>query len=110
MKSESILHELENEFLEIKQQIIQKINPEKIILFGSLAKKQVFLTSDIDLIIIKKTSKSFKERMNELYTLIDYKHPTDMLFYTPEEISRLKENNSFVKKSLSEGITVYEKS
>lgn len=109
MKSKTILSELENEFLRIKEQIIKKIGPDKIILFGSLAKKQASLTSDIDIIIIKNSKSSFKERMNELYTVIDYRYPTDMFYYTPEEVSRMKQNNSFVRKSLNEGVVVYEK-
>jgi predicted nucleotidyltransferase len=109
MKSENMLDALTAEFESIKSQIIQKIDPDKILLFGSLAKKNVSLTSDIDIIIIKETERSFKERMNELYSIIDYRYPTDMFYYTPDEIQRLKEKNYFIKHALSEGIWIYEK-
>ena len=109
MRSDKILSQLEEEFKAIKSQIIKKIDPEKIILFGSLAKKNVSLTSDIDILIIKETEKSFKERMYEIYQKIDYQWQTDMLFYTPEEIKRLRKKNMFLKHILQKGIVVYEK-
>lgn len=109
MKQENRLSLLKTEFERIKKQIIEKIDPEKILLFGSLAKEKVSLTSDIDIIIIKETERTFKERMNMVYMLIDYRFQTDMFYYTPEEIERLKDKNYFIKHALREGIVVYEK-
>ena len=109
MKSNTIHDELGEELSRIKDQIIREFEPEKIILFGSLAKKGVSLTSDIDLLIVKDTTLSFKERMNILYSTIDYRYPTDMLFYTPEEIDRMRKFNPLIKNVLKEGVCVYEK-
>ena len=109
MRSKSCKKEFEREFDRIKDQIIRKIDPERIILFGSMVKNTFTITSDIDLLIVKETSLTFKERMNYLYSHIDYNLPTDMLYYTPGEIDRLSQTNPFIKMALKEGVCVYEK-
>ena len=109
MKNRNFLKKIELEFKSIKDQIIKTIDPEKIILFGSFASENISIRSDIDLLIIKDTDKSFKERMYEIYQKIDYKLPTDMLVYTSEEIKRLKDKNMFLKHILNTGKVVYEK-
>jgi predicted nucleotidyltransferase len=107
--SQKCITEMEREFAGIRRQIIEKIDPDRIMLFGSLARKDVSRSSDIDILIIKKTRKSFKKRMCELYDKIDYRWPTEMLCYTPAEIQRLKGKNMFLKNVLREGLVVYEK-
>ena len=47
---------LKNEVDYIKNQIVEKYSPEKIILFGSVAKGIFRDSSDIDLCIIKDTN------------------------------------------------------
>lgn len=51
MESESILKEIES----IKEQLIEKYKPEKIILFGSAGSRDKEI-NDIDFFIIKKMS------------------------------------------------------
>lgn len=50
--------------------IASEYNPEKIILFGSYGTRRNTETSDIDLLIIKKTNKRFVDRVVELMQLI----------------------------------------
>ncbi len=74
---------------------LKKLNPEKVILFGFLAKGN----SDIDLIIIAKNiPQKFLKRIDEAYKILDLDFPIDLLVYTPEEIEKMKEKKSIYKK------------
>ena len=93
----------------IKQQIITKYSPEKIILFGSAARNEFSEDSDIDILVIKKTDKSKFDRMCKLRRLIEYNIPLDLIIYTPEEIEAAKKNNNnFFNTICSEGVVLYE--
>lgn len=92
----------------VKDQIIDKIKPQKIILFGSLARNEEGMGSDIDLMVIKDSEKSFKARMNELYDAVDSDEAVDMFFYTNAELDSMKGWSSFIRKALSEGTVLYE--
>lgn len=85
-------------------------DPQKIILFGSVAKGQIGRYSDIDLIIIKKTSLPYFKRGQQLVDMLDYDVDIDFLIYTPEEFEEaLKESCFFQNEMLEKGEVVYEK-
>ena len=85
-----------------------KYHPEQVIVFGSLASGQIRETSDLDLLIIKKTSKAFFERVKEVIALCDYDIGVDLLIYTPEELSEAVRSNPFVRDEiLAKGKVVY---
>lgn len=101
---------LKDELIRIVGVIQNEYDPERIILFGSMAVKKVHEWSDIDLLIIKKTSKRLIERALEVGRLIQPKVGIDLFIYTPEEYEiLLKERSSFLQSVLKTGETVYEK-
>ena len=77
--------ELRDELQRIVIRIVSEYQPEKIILFGSLAHGDVHEDSDIDLVIIKKTKKRFWDRQKEIARLVKPRLACDMLVYTPAE-------------------------
>ncbi len=85
----------------------KKYNPEKIILFGSLANNKVSEWSDIDLVIIKKTEKTFFERSKEIILLLKPKIGIDFLVYTPEEFKDIKNRMFFKEEVLKKGKVLY---
>lgn len=99
---------LEDELQRMVSEII-KLDVEKIILFGSLVTGDVHSTSDIDLIIIKKTSKRFMDRLDEFYNCIIPDVSTDILVYTPEEFEEMKLNSQFIRTALKNSKVIYEK-
>jgi predicted nucleotidyltransferase len=99
---------LENELKRIIPEII-KTGIEKIILFGSLNSGEIHKTSDIDIIIIKKTEKKFLERIEEYYNYLNPKVAIDIFVYTPEEFEEMKKWNSFILFVLKKGRVIYEK-
>ncbi|MFB3885556.1 MAG: nucleotidyltransferase domain-containing protein [Thermodesulfobacteriota bacterium] len=101
---------LSDELKRIVEVIKREYDPEKIILFGSIAAKKIHEWSDIDLLIIKKTSKRIIERTSEVGRLVQPKVGIDLFIYTPEEYDLLlKERSSFLLSILKSGETVYEK-
>jgi predicted nucleotidyltransferase len=94
----------------IVEDIVAHYNPEKIILFGSLAKGNVQEFSDIDLVIIKKTDKPFYDRLREVATLCSYDVGVDFLVYTPEEYAQLTRAKGFVRDEIiKKGKVLYAK-
>lgn len=90
-------------------QLIKLYKPQKIILFGSLAKDTVN-PRDIDLFIIKEDVPHFGvDRIRQLDRLIKYSLATDFIVYKPEEVEqRLKLGDPFVKAILEEGKVLYD--
>jgi len=101
---------LKDELERIVEIIREEYKPEKIILFGSLAEGKVHEWSDIDILVIKETSKRPIERSLELCRLIQPKIGIDLFVYRPEEYEiLLRERFSFLLNILKTGKIVYEK-
>ena len=82
MKKTTILKEIDD----IKNQLVEKYHPEKIILFGS-AVREGEEVNDIDLFIIKKDVPYYgADRIRELYRLINTEISVDYIVYKPEEV------------------------
>ncbi|KKC29041.1 putative nucleotidyltransferase [Caldanaerobacter subterraneus subsp. tengcongensis MB4] len=60
--TELLRYSLEDELKRIVNIIIEKCNPEKIILFGSMASGTAKEWSDIDLVVIMETDLRFVDR------------------------------------------------
>lgn len=102
--------DLKAELQRILPIIIGQYQPEKIILFGSLATDQVHEWSDIDLAIIKETSLNYFERLFEFKKILRSKLATDVFIYRPQEFAaRVAEKNYFfVDEILEKGRVLYE--
>lgn len=86
---------------------LKPYNPEKIILFGSYAYGKPGEYSDVDLIVVKKTNKSFHERQIEARMLLQTDTPLDIFVFTPEEYEKHKNTNLFLKEVSTKGKVVY---
>lgn len=102
---------LTRELQKIVSFLIENYQPEKIILFGSLASGEVKEESDIDLLLIKNSDKRPLERAMEVMALLGYPRiALDIFVYTPEEIEYLrKEGSHFIEDILERGKVLYEK-
>lgn len=101
------------ELRKLKKQIVENYQPEKIILFGSLAWGKVNEDSDIDLFIVKKTNKKFGKRIDEVYLITNkakLRVPKDIIVFTPLEVKRqLALGDFFIKNIITNGKVVYAK-
>ena len=99
----------QKEIKNIALQIIEKYEPEKIILFGSAARGESSPDSDADFLIIKKETPLYgADRIRQLSRIIQRNIPADFLVYRPEEFKkRLKMGDPFLKSILKEGKVLY---
>lgn len=102
---------LGKEISRLTKSIIKEIKPEKIILFGSLARGNFNKDSDVDMLIIKKTSLLPWERKWWISRVVlDRQVGLDTLVYTPKEIKdRIKRGDIFLEEIFKEGEVLYEK-
>lgn len=92
----------------LRQQLVAKYAPEKIILFGSALREEGEL-NDVDLFIIKDDVPHLgADRIRELYRLMDTDLPVDYMVYRPAEVAeRLSLGDPFVVGVLREGIVLH---
>lgn len=76
---------LNTELARIADVLVNNYNPQKIILFGSLAAGNAHGFSTIDLIVVKESDKGFHERLKEVGLLVMPREACGILVYTPEE-------------------------
>ncbi|MDP3150052.1 MAG: nucleotidyltransferase domain-containing protein [Ignavibacteria bacterium] len=107
---------MSNEVLNnIVEDIVKKVNPTKVILFGSTARGETNKDSDLDLLIIEKDKfNKDRSRRKELHSirqlLIKYRIPKDILLYDEEEVEYWKDSaNHIIARCLKEGTTLYER-
>lgn len=92
------------------RQIVEGYDPERIMVFGSLARGDLHEDSDIDLLVVKRTDRPFLRRIDDVLALLDVGVPVHALVYTPEELQRLvAERRDFILAALEEGRVVYER-
>jgi len=92
------------------KEVAQKIgdsdkNVVKIILFGSIAERRGVPGSDADkVVLLKKDSKPFIERIPEWLKRFDIRFPVDVFPYTIDEI-----NNPVAENAIKTGIALFER-
>lgn len=80
----------------------------RLILFGSRARGDNFVTSDYDFILVSPEflGKPFTRRASQLYKFWQSTCDLEVLCYTPEEWQRLKDNRGILLNAQSEGIDI----
>ena len=95
--------------------LVDKYQPEKMILFGSAATGITYRDSDIDLVVIKKTERRFYDRIGDVLHILwsgaeTPKIGVDVLVYTPEEFQEMSRQNYFIRDEvLGKGQIIYER-
>lgn len=88
---------------------LKRYHPQRVILFGSAARGDADVRSDLDLLVIKETAEPFVARLEVMAGLCPPGVHADILVYTPAELDRMMaERNPFVAKALEDGKVVYE--
>ncbi|MGH7457339.1 MAG: nucleotidyltransferase domain-containing protein, partial [bacterium] len=99
---------------EITRRIVEAVQPERIILFGSYADGQPKFESDVDLLVV--TNRHRQKSVFERDRLVATKaRPNgvamDVIVRTPAEVAyRLKIGDPFFRHILSKGKVLYERS
>lgn len=81
---------------------------DKSILFGSRARGDYFLDSDVDLILVSPDFKNidFRKRIEQLLEWWDERIDLEVLGYTPEEFEKKKKQIGIVQQAVKEGVEI----
>ena len=88
---------------------LQVYQPERVYVFGSWARGEADELSDLDIVVIKRTTVPFFERLREVSRLLPAETgAVDILVYTPEEFAvMLQEGNAFAAMIAEEARLLY---
>jgi predicted nucleotidyltransferase len=94
---------------EIIRRIVQVAQPEKIILFGSVARGEMGPHSDVDLLVIKSGEFDQGRLVGDIYiNLHGVGRAVDVILVTPEQVERYRHTHCLViAPALREGKEVY---
>lgn len=91
------------------QQIAEKFQPERIILFGSYASGQPTEDSDVDLLVILPFEELPVQKAIAIRQQIKAPFPLDLIARTPEQIQqRLEMGDFFIQDIMKNGRVLYE--
>ncbi|MCI0693847.1 nucleotidyltransferase domain-containing protein [candidate division KSB1 bacterium] len=93
------------------QKIVDAVDPEKIILFGSFAYGKPNFDSDVDLLVIMESDKSAHARSAQISEILCPRpFPVDIIVRTPTEVTeRLAIGDYFFQEILTKGKVLYER-
>lgn len=91
--------------------IVARVQPQKVIMFGSYAKGTATARSDLDLLVVKDTEMPIARRTDELRPLLSRSLiAVDVHVYTPEEVAEYgREPLAFINSVLRTGRTLFER-
>ena len=90
--------------------VCEQMQPERVVLFGSLAHGRVHEWSDLDLVVIADTDLPFLERLRQVVRRVCPKVTMDLFVYTPAEWVLLKQSRPFIRDEVdAKGKVVYER-
>jgi predicted nucleotidyltransferase len=84
----------------------KQMNVTRLMLFGSRARVDNFVTSDFDFVLVSGDFSGipFVRRVAPLYKLWHSSRDLEVLCYTPEEWSRLKDKRGILLNAQDEGV------
>jgi uncharacterized protein len=92
--------------------IFEKYGVLKAYLFGSIARKEVSRSSDVDLLLIRNTDKRYLDRLDgilsETLDVVEERN-VDLIIYTPSELEAMIDT-PFIRSVMEESVVIYEPS
>ncbi len=96
----------------IAQLIVERFDPEQIILFGSHARGDAGERSDVDLLIVSRADAGWPQRGNPIRRAIAARFvlPVDVIIRSPEDLAQQRNvPYSLIHQALAEGELLYER-
>ncbi|MCK6559119.1 nucleotidyltransferase domain-containing protein [bacterium] len=94
----------------VAQQIAQKFDPLKIVLFGSYARGESHRHSDVDLLVILEDGHHGGDPEVEVALSISHQFPMDILVRSPQQVAeRLCLGDTFYRDIVEKGVVLYER-
>lgn len=92
-------------------EVVRKLRPDLVILFGSFATGDINEGSDIDILVVAGFKEEFMDRIRTLMDLNTFKIPIEPVGYTPEEFNQMKNRkNPFIIEVTEKGKIMYKSS
>src|SRR6266851_3809433 len=89
--------------------VVERFQPEKIILFGSYAYGEPHADSDVDILVVTPARNQIDQAVR-IDRVIDPLFPLDLIVCTPKNLAwRLKAGDSFLREIMTKGKVLYEK-
>ena len=90
-------------------EVVKRVNPLRIVLFGSAARDESGEQSDIDLLVVMPDGVHRRRTAQKLYREIKgLRVPFDIVVATVQDLEKHKDNDGLIyKNALKEGIEVY---
>jgi predicted nucleotidyltransferase len=93
---------------EIVRRIVEVAQPERIILFGSAARGEMELHSDLDLLVVKAGAHRRQLAQTIYMSLYGVGQAVDVVVVTPEDVERYRNAiGLIIEPALREGRTIY---
>ena len=92
----------------LKKLVGQKMKIDKFILFGSRARNEELITSDVDLLVVSDGFKGIKFVERPIIFLDHWRLPVDLevLCYSKEDIKKRKNEIGIIHEALKTGISI----
>jgi predicted nucleotidyltransferase len=89
-------------------QIVEKFNPDRVILFGSYAHGKPEPWSDVDLLVVMDVPGSNREQAARIAQSLSYRFGLDLLVRSQKQLNqRLRMGDFFIADILRNGKTLY---
>jgi len=94
---------------ELVERIVAAAHPQRIILFGSLARGQVSGHSDVDVLVVASEGAHRRKTAQAIYReLLGFGLPVDVVVATPSDLEKYAESPALVyRQALREGRELY---
>ena len=112
MKQVEVTEALLKQMVEV---IVDEVDPEQVILFGSHARGDASADSDVDLVIVESDpfgeNRDRREEIVRLYwALAHFAVPKDILVYSRNEVEYWRDSiNNVLARAIREGRVLYER-
>ena len=102
---------VEDQLENVKDTIVEALDPQQIIIFGSYIYGQPTPDSEVDFLIVMESDERPAKRASRVSKLLRPRpFPMDILVRTPEEIQyRLQIGDYFIREVLERGKIIYER-
>lgn len=103
-------HDLNQETLEdIIRRVVEVVEPERVILFGSIVRGEMNRHSDVDLLVVKDAPDLRRLTAKVYRRLYGVGAAVDIVMVTPQDVERYKDGHALIiKPALREGTVMYE--
>jgi len=98
-----------NDIRRVVQQIVERFEPQKVILFGSYAHGKPTEDSDVDLLVVMDNEEEPLHTAARISSAIDHPFALDIVVFKPSALeASFKRRGNFATEIMTRGMILYE--